>query len=118
MRSALRALLVVSWFTCLVSCSDDTAGPNSTTVGAACTADTQCQQQCLMNDRHFPGGMCTLPCTADAGCPNGSVCIAEEGGVCVVTCRNDADCAGFGRGFACDSEARVNGVEASLCRVP
>jgi len=35
-----------------------------------------------------------------------------------VTCSVDADCAGFGRGFACDSEARPNGVEAPICRVP
>ena len=55
---------------------------------------------------------------AKFNCPSGSVCIDEEGGVCVVTCSVDADCAGFGRGFACDSEGRFNGGEAPICRVP
>ena len=121
MRIVLRALIAVTSFACVVSlasCGDITAGPDSATVGAACTADTQCQQQCLVNDRHFPGGMCTLACAKDADCPSGSACIAEEGGVCVVTCRSDADCAAFGRGFACDGEARTTGAEAMICRVP
>jgi hypothetical protein len=118
MRSVKRTFVAWSVFLSLVSCGGGTAGPNSTVVGAACTADTQCQQECLINDRHFPGGMCTIPCASDGDCPAGSFCIAEEGGVCVVACSTDADCAGFGRGFACDQEGRQTGGEASICRVP
>ena len=121
MTSPLRTLVVVALVIAsgaLVACGEITAGPNSTTVGAACTADGQCQQQCLVNDRHFPGGMCTVACTRDADCPAGSLCIDEEGGVCVVTCAADADCAAFGRGFACDREGRLSGGEAAICRVP
>ena len=120
MRANVRTFLATVWFllAALVSCGGGVAGPNSTIVGAACTADTQCEQQCLDNERHFPGGMCTIPCSTDAHCPSGSVCIDEEGGVCVVTCSVDADCAAFGRGFACDSEGRPNGGEAPICRVP
>ena len=120
MRTTIRMFLATVWFVlaALVSCGGGVAGPSSTLVGAACTADTQCSQQCLDNERHFPGGMCTISCSTDGDCPSGSVCIDEEGGVCVVTCNVDADCAGFGRGFACDSEARPNGVEAPICRVP
>ena len=120
MHPNIRIFLATIWFVvaALVSCGGGVAGPNSPLVGAACTADTQCEQQCLDNERHFPGGMCTIPCSTDGHCPSGWVCIDEEGGVCVVTCSVDADCAGFGRGFTCDSEARPNGVEASICRVP
>lgn len=121
MRLILRALIAVTSFaglSFLASCGDVTAGPDSAAVGAACTADTQCRQRCLVDDRHFPGGMCTLACANDGDCPSGSACIAEEGGVCVATCRSDADCAAFGRGFACDGEARTTGLEAMICRVP
>src|SRR5262245_20548144 len=85
-----------------ISCGGVDVGPQSKAVGAACAADGDCAQRCLVNDRHFPGGMCTAACTRNADCPSGSVCVAEETGVCVVSCAADADCAGFGRGFACD----------------
>jgi hypothetical protein len=100
------------------SCGDIVVGPESRSVGAACAVDGDCAQLCLINDRHFPGGMCTQPCTGNADCPAGSVCLAEEGGTCVVSCRTNADCAAFGRGFACDSEAQVSGGDALICRVP
>src|SRR6185295_2705235 len=89
----------------LVSCGDITVGPNSSSVGAACTVDGDCVKRCLVDGRHFPGGLCTLPCAGNADCPAGSVCVAEQGGTCVVSCRTSADCAAFGRGFACDSES-------------
>jgi hypothetical protein len=120
MSATIRTSVVRAWFVLatLGSCGGTIAGPNSTIVGAACTADSQCGEQCLDNERHFPGGMCTVACRTDADCPSGSVCIDEEGGVCIVTCRVDADCAAFGRGFACDEEGRPSGGEASICRVP
>jgi hypothetical protein len=105
----------------LASCGDITAGPTSTSVGAACTANAQCAQTCLVDERHFPGGMCTLACASTADCPGGSVCLAEEGdgGVCVVSCAVDGDCAAFGRGFVCDHDELQNGSgSASICRVP
>jgi len=118
MRATAPALFVLSLLACFASCGDITVGPNSTTVGAACAADTQCAQQCLVNDRHFPGGMCTTPCAGDADCPRGGACIDEEGGVCVATCRSDADCAAFGRGFLCDQEGRPDGSRrrSAACR--
>src|SRR5262245_9543481 len=122
MKATLRAFLSVSLISIsisfLVSCGDITAGPSSTSVGAACTADNQCQQQCLVDDSRFPGGMCTVPCQRDADCPGGSACIAHNGGVCVVTCHGDADCAAFGRGFACAVDSRETGGDVMICRVP
>jgi hypothetical protein len=101
------------------SCGSIAVGPESRTVGAACTTNADCAERCLTDDRHFPGGLCTVACTNDAGCPAGSVCLAEEGGLCVASCRADADCAGFGRGFVCDSQAAASGSgTVSICRVP
>jgi hypothetical protein len=103
----------------LASCGEITVGPQSKSVGAACTADAQCARTCLVDDQHFPGGMCTLPCATNADCPSGSVCAAEHSGLCVVSCAVDADCAAFGRGFVCDHEQLQSGTgEASICRVP
>jgi hypothetical protein len=118
MPSILRAFLAVPLISLLVSCGDIAVGPNSTSVGAACTADNQCQHQCLIDDRHFPGGMCTLPCATDANCPAGSFCIEQSSGICVAGCHVDADCTGFGRGFVCDRETRATGGDAMICRVP
>jgi hypothetical protein len=101
------------------ACGEVTAGPTSRSVGAACTTDAQCAQTCLIDERHFPGGMCTLACASNADCPGGSVCLSEESGVCVVACATDADCAPFGRGFVCDQdELQSGGGTASICRVP
>jgi Cys-rich repeat protein len=100
------------------SCGDIEVGPQSRAVGAACASDGDCAQRCLIDDRHFPGGMCTQACTRNADCPGGSVCLAEEGGRCVVACAADADCATFGRGFTCNGEQQVDGGEALVCRVP
>jgi hypothetical protein len=117
MRTKLLALgMLVLTFG---SCGEITAGPESRSVGAACTTDAQCAQTCLVDERHFPGGMCTLACASSAGCPSGSVCLAEESGLCVVSCAVDADCAAFGRGFVCDHQSLQDGTgTASICRVP
>src|SRR5690242_16569662 len=114
----IRTLVPVVLLACLGACGGIDVGPQSRQVGAACAADGDCAQRCLVNDRHFPRGMCTLPCARSSDCPAGSVCLAEESGVCVAACSVDADCAAFGAGFACDGETTVEGGEARICRVP
>jgi len=120
MRAAIRVIFPAAWIAVVsvISCGNVTVGPDSTAVGAACTTDMQCEQQCLVGDRHFPGGMCTLSCATDASCPAGSRCINEQGGLCAVGCTVDADCTAFGRGYVCEQEARPDGTEAAICRVP
>jgi hypothetical protein len=100
------------------SCGDISVGPHSATVGAACTTSADCATQCLLDDRHFPGGMCTVPCASDADCPHGSVCLDTMSGICVTACARNEDCAGFGRGFVCDSSDGIGGAAVSICRVP
>lgn len=103
----------------VLGCGDITVvGPHGTLVGAACTADSQCQTSCLIDDRHFPGGMCTVPCASDAECPSGSACVAHMSGLCVLTCRAAADCAGLGRGYDCGTDERTTGGPVSVCLVP
>jgi hypothetical protein len=101
-----------------LSCGEVVAGPTSTSVGAACTMDSDCTNRCLADDSRFPGGACTIPCETDANCPSGSVCISHMSGVCVTACRTNADCAGFGRGFACAGDTDANGAEVLVCRAP
>jgi hypothetical protein len=101
-----------------LSCGDVVAGPTSTSVGAACTMDSDCTNRCLADDSRFPGGACTISCETDANCPSGSVCISHMSGVCVTACRTSADCAGFGRGFACAGDSAASGGEVLVCRAP
>jgi hypothetical protein len=118
-RCSSMLLVTLAWLSLFTSCGDITVvGPNNKTVGAACTASTDCAGTCLL-DGHFPAGMCTITCTTDANCPSGSVCVDEEGGVCLASCRTDADCAAFAAGFVCHAEGGTTGsTPVSFCRAP
>jgi hypothetical protein len=72
--------------------------PGACGVGATCAGDEDCDPNLTCVSR-FDGGYCTVPdCTADAECPEGSVCAALDGGnVCVRTCAEPSDCS-FCRG--------------------
>jgi Cys-rich repeat protein len=118
MMAFARVAACLSLCAALLSCGDITAGPNSTTVGAACTATSQCASQCLVDDTRFPGGFCTVECSRDADCPSGAVCISHMSGLCAVSCRVDADCAGFGRGFSCSDDTGILGNDVLICRAP
>jgi len=116
-----RVWVPLMWLVALASLSCGNivvVGPEGTLVGAPCTVDGQCDKTCLIDDRHFPSGMCTVPCTTDAECPSGSVCVAHNGGQCVFACAGDTSCQGFGRGYVCGSSERAAGGTASVCLVP
>ncbi len=58
--------------------------------GAFCGADPQCASgHCCTKDA-CNGGMCTVKCDNDAGCPAGMLC---DGGTCYFGCNSVADCA-------------------------
>jgi hypothetical protein len=65
--------------------------PPSRHVGAACSADSQCDQFCATGPS-FPGGFCTIGCLSNPESPEGTVCIAIDGGICLYPCRASADC--------------------------
>lgn len=85
----------ISWLCCLAltsgACTDDDARLN-VQLGARCQAPNDCASRCLATSEAYPGGMCTLGCTADADCPRGSACSGLDDGVCLFVCRDDSDC--------------------------
>jgi hypothetical protein len=115
-RCLLTLFVTVAWLT---SCGDITVvGPNNKTVGAACTANSDCTGMCLASG-HFPAGMCTIACTTNGDCPSGSICADEEGGLCLASCHVDADCTRFGAGLVCHTEGTTTGsTPISFCRAP
>ncbi|MBW2733878.1 MAG: hypothetical protein JRH20_15935 [Deltaproteobacteria bacterium] len=70
------------------------------TLGAACPTGAGCELglQCHQDPTNFPGGYCTQrPCSSDAQCPPGGVCINDpSGGICARPCNATQDCAGAG----------------------
>jgi len=97
------------------SCSN--IGSSGHLVGATCASDYDCESRCLLGERHYPGGLCTVTCASDSDCPSGTSCVDDGDGICAVSCANNSDCAGFGRGFVCDTQDR-RGTQGSalVCR--
>ena len=94
-------------------------GPNGGVVGSTCSQNSQCANECITGDNHYPGGYCTVPCVNDSQCPANTACIDDHGGICAFACRTNDDCAPFGRGFVCDARDRHGAAGGTLvCRVP
>jgi hypothetical protein len=80
----------------VVACGSDENGSEAQKhgVGAACNADQPCTepgQTCL----DFKGGYCGVAdCTNNAGCPQGSACVAHDDGrnYCFLVCGDKAEC--------------------------
>ena len=87
--------------------SEDRPEP-SPEVGAACSDDDECNQYCI-RDNDFPGGFCTIrSCRSNVDCPEGTVCVQNEGGVCLFPCGSPRDCTAtfLGRaGYTCRQAA-------------
>jgi hypothetical protein len=97
---------------------DEAIGPDGYLVGGLCSTDRDCAHRCLRDNSHYPGGMCTVSCRADADCPAGTSCVSDAGGICAVGCRSSGDCAPFGRGYVCqDRDRQGAGGKALVCRV-
>ena len=61
-------------------------------LGAACRDQTDCDGRCLPDPR-WPGGFCSLSCSATDDCPVGSDCAhTGDGDVCLFLCFDDRDC--------------------------
>lgn len=115
----MRSPVIVFAIGMFLSACGSSVGAGSALVGRTCTANQDCEQTCLSNDSHYPGGMCTVRCNTQQDCPAGTACVDEKEKICSVTCVNNADCAAFGRGFVCDARSRVGSAGSALvCRVP
>lgn len=97
-RGFLGSLLALSLVFSLGACGDDDDGGGTQAdklgVGAACAKNEDCTvegQICLP----FKGGYCGIAdCTADADCPQGSLCVAHTDGknYCFRVCADKAEC--------------------------
>jgi hypothetical protein len=75
----------------VAACSGD---PVSRSLGARCTVNEDCDDQCLTDGQGFPGGFCTTDCAELEDCSSEASCVAMGGpaGVCLFTCVDDRDC--------------------------
>jgi len=98
-RKVLGSLLALPLLVSLGACGDDDDGGGGTEadklgVGAACAKTEDCTVQgqiCLP----FKGGYCGIEnCTADADCPQGSLCVAHDDGknYCFRVCVDKSEC--------------------------
>ena len=87
-------------------------GSEGETVGGPCTTTADCEQRCLTGG-DFPQGTCTISCSSDADCPDGSHCIDKQGGVCLLSCSLPSDCRG---GYNCEGETNQgHGGDSLVC---
>ncbi|HET7500698.1 MAG TPA: hypothetical protein VFK02_06825 [Kofleriaceae bacterium] len=109
MRSAVIAIVGAL----LAACQDSNV---SREIGARCDVSADCDQRCLPPGADYPGGFCTIACSARADCPGATTCADREGGVCLFTCTGDAECAFLGTGWRCrDADLLGGGIQVMVC---
>jgi hypothetical protein len=115
MNSRLAAQLSISFSAALAllftGCSSD--GGVNRTVGAECTTDQDCDEQCLDG---ISSGFCTISCLGHSDCPSGTVCGDTQGGVCLFTCENHGDCTSLlGDAYGCEDETDFDSETIWVC---
>ncbi|MET0341029.1 MAG: hypothetical protein ABW252_08500 [Polyangiales bacterium] len=133
-------LILMSLATGLVACADSADSsehsdalkqevaktPLIEKAGAACAVDADCKgtgTRCLTTSQisglTYPGGYCTVGCTADADCGEGGACplaavdasvfpsaeVQKAVTVCLPKCAADADCR---EGYVCSTESSLS----------
>jgi hypothetical protein len=109
-RTLLSGIFIISLAT---ACGGgDSVGNDGETVGGSCTANADCDEECL-GGGDYPQGTCSVSCATDDDCPTGTNCIDEEGGVCLLSCELPSDCRG---GYTCKGkENKGHGGESLVC---
>jgi hypothetical protein len=87
----------------------------SRAVGARCDRDDDCDERCLLSS-DYPDGFCSVSCDDDDGCPDGAVCVADDGGICKVPCAEDQGCEFLGPEWMCLPHRTPAGEEVKACR--
>jgi hypothetical protein len=105
---ALAALLVSA----IAGCANG-VGRNGDVVGGPCSATGGCAagSTCLETTM-YPGGTCSIVCTTQADCPNGTICVQESGGTCLLSCSSAGDCRD---GYACLEKSLLPSGSALAC---
>lgn len=113
LRSALGMLTGLTLLLA-VGCGNG-VGNSGAEVGGSCVVSSDCSvlSRCLTG-ADFPGGYCAASCDSTADCPDGSVCVEQQGGICVVDC---SECRGDD-GYSCqDLPARGAGGTVRGCGI-
>lgn len=90
-RLALRGLIL--FFAPVAACSDANDA-RSLRIGAECTLEAECENPDLTCLSDFRGGYCgQRDCSGDGDCPDGSMCVDEDGTTyCFLRCTEKSDC--------------------------
>lgn len=96
----------------IAGCGSGGVGKSGDVVGGPCAGDGDCAggSVCLV-EGDFPGGTCTVRCTSQADCPNGSACVQENGGTCLLACSSNGDCRGE---YMCEAKSNLGRSGESL----
>lgn len=99
----------------LLACGGDEE--TSTLLGADCNDSADCDERCLGPSNDYPDGLCSLDCSVNLDCPDGSDCIDKEGGVCLYLCEIDEDCKFLGPDWICRDEnlREDQNVQSAVC---
>ena len=97
---------------------------NEQKIGGECSASEPCENEALQCLTQFKGGYCgEADCTADADCPEGSICVTHlNRNYCFLTCDDKQDCnenrASENESNCSSSIVRVGGGSEKACVPP
>jgi len=104
--------LVLLTLTSLACGGDGGVSRTGDVVGGPCVAgECAAGSTCLMDTMH-PDGQCTVACTTQDDCPNGTACVQESGGTCLLSCQSAADCRD---GYGCNEKSTLPAGSAFVC---
>ncbi|HEY0194175.1 MAG TPA: hypothetical protein VGC42_23825 [Kofleriaceae bacterium] len=112
-------LAVIALCALLLGCNDSDV---SRRVGARCDTAGDCDERCLTSGIQYPGGFCTVTCSASDDCPDHAACAVigsatDPDAVCLFTCDGDGDCAFLGEDWHCAELDRAGGGnKVAVCR--
>jgi hypothetical protein len=94
-------LVAIALAIAATACTPSTSSSPRLPIGSACATSGQCGTGAFYCDLGWPSGYCKVPCTSDASCPGGTVCVGAgmlSGGACLVPCQVTSDCRS---GYSC-----------------
>ena len=112
MSALTRGSFVVVLLAVLLGCGNGGVGTDGDVVGGPCTAGACAGGSTCLIDTMHPGGTCTVACTSQADCPDGTACVQESGGTCLLSCTSASDCRD---GYGCNEKSTLPAGSALVC---
>lgn len=95
-----------------IGCGNGGVGTEGDVVGGPCTEGGCAGGSSCLVASMYPGGTCTVDCTTQADCPDGTVCVQESGGTCLLACDSADDCRD---GYGCIEKSTEPDGHALVC---